>query len=198
RRVLFRSSRVTVYSHFAFGASRASSTLPWRSRTSHVSIQRKRGLYGTCRARAEYLLPAADDERPDLGHLPRRDHAPALVEREVVDLAPELEIGGFQGFRALLRHQARGREPFELADVVRVLDELRMLAGMAQHEVVDEELDIREPARILLQVEAVGTALGELRAHPRPHSRDLVLQAGTIDVMGQDLAPLGLERVADR
>src|SRR5690606_9214157 len=55
-----------------------------------------------------------------------------------------------------------------------------------------------DSARVLLQVEAPGTAERQLRTHPRPHLRDLVLQPVAGDVMDEDLAPLGLERGADR
>src|SRR5690606_28654126 len=73
-----------------------------------------------------------------------------------------------------------------------------MLAGMAQHEIVDEELDVRDPARVLLEIEAGRAALRQLGPHARAHAYHLVLELRAVDVARQDLAPLGLERVANR
>ena len=81
----------------------------------------------------------------------------ALAQREIRFLEPQATFLG---------HEPDALERLELADVVGELDELGVARRVREHPVVDEELDVGDTARVLLDVERAGLRERELLAHP--------------------------------
>src|SRR6185503_9980531 len=93
--------------------------------------------------------------------------------------------------------EADSREPLELPDVVRKLDELGVVARVREDPVVDEELHVGDAARVLLDIERAGFRERELLPHSAPHLRDLLLELRPVDVRDEHVAPNRLESAAD-
>ena len=64
-------------------------------------------------------------------------------------------------------------ERFQLPDVVGPADQVRVAVRLTQHQVLHQKLDVGDAPWILLDVQQVDCAPGELVAHPLPHVRDL-------------------------
>ena len=69
--------------------------------------------------------------------------------------------------------------------------------SVREHPVVDEELDVRDAASVLLQSNRLTLAERQLRAHPRAHPRYLAVQLRAIDVRDQNFTADSLELGAD-
>ena len=67
---------------------------------------------------------------------------------------------------------------------------------MRQDPVVDEKLDVRESARILLDIERAGAASRKLLAHALAHRLDLLLQTRPVNVVDEHIEALAFERLA--
>ena len=58
-----------------------------------------------------------------------------------------------------------------------MIDELGMFGSRPQHPVLDQELDIGDPARILLDIELRRIRLRQLAAHALAHLQHILAQA---------------------
>src|SRR5574343_724645 len=111
--------------------------------------------------------------------------------------APVFAIG-IAGRRSLFRvDQPQFSCDAQQGNVAEVASQAGVLMGVAEHQVLNDELDINDAADVVLQAE-LGVALGGVRIeHLPPHGDDLVLQLRQSAWLAQDFGADFLEALAD-
>src|SRR6185437_5148053 len=104
-------------------------------------------------------------------------------KRKVMGPRPVRTVGGGEHIDGRLRYEIRRSDRFELADGVGEHRHGRVVPGPLQRPVLREELDIGDPAGILLEVLSAVAALGKLPPHALAHRPHLLPQSLAPDRM---------------
>src|SRR5271163_4701889 len=112
-----------------------------------------------CRS-AEGLAPDLPYASAPLCVLRGLDHPLPALQRHMMHDRTIAYIRFFEPARRLALDEAGGGEPVQLAHIVRIPQEFRMLGSSLEHPVLHQELDVGDPARVLLDVELPGPRFG--------------------------------------
>jgi len=72
-------------------------------------------------------------------------------------------------------------QTFQLTDIVRVGQQLRMFVCRRQHPILNQEFDVRQTTRVLLDVELSRFGARQLATHAQAHLCDVGAQSIAID-----------------
>jgi len=110
--------------------------------------------------------------------------------------AAVVAIGATHGLGQRGRNQAKFAGGLQQGYVAAVAGQLRVPAGVAEHQILDDEFDVDQPAVVMFQVEQFALARVGID-HFLPHRQYFALEFGEVAGLAQDLDADFLESRAD-
>ncbi len=119
-------------------------------------------------------LPDRRDEVPLTGQFIIADDGRPIVQGEMMQASPEFPVSVLQPRCSLHVQAADGGQRGNLAYVVTEAKYRRVFAGIAENQVLHDELDVADTPAAVLEIEPTGLAAIEFLAHARAHGNDVV------------------------